>query len=109
MTKVDEIYSELRKGVSLTMIRKNPSFRSQTRSRKPHSYSARVKYTAILLIPASLLITILSHELVYIFYGQSYNLAPSFLSLYILTFLYSGLGSMVLGHLLNGIGFGVAG
>ena len=47
---------------------------------------------------------ILSKDIVYILYGHSYNLTPFFLSLYILQFLYTGLGSVVLGYLFNGIG-----
>ena len=67
-------------------------------------FKISVKYTALLIVPASILIATISEEFVYTFYGQNYTLAPSYLSLHILTFLYSGVGSMVLGHLLNGIG-----
>ncbi len=63
-----------------------------------------VKYTALLIVPASILIATISEEFVYTFYGQNYTLAPSYLTLHILVFLYSGMGSMVLGHLLNGVG-----
>jgi O-antigen/teichoic acid export membrane protein len=67
-------------------------------------FKISVKYTALLIVPASILIAIISEEFVYTFYGQNYTLAPSYLSIHILTFLYSGVGSMVLGHLFNGIG-----
>lgn len=62
------------------------------------------KYTALLIIPATVIVTILSRDIVYTLYGQYYSLAPFFLQLYILTFLYSGLGSLVLGYMFNGIG-----
>ena len=68
------------------------------------TFKLSVKYTAMAIVPASILVTITSRELVQTFYGQRYDSAPFFLSLYILTFLCSGLGSMVLGHLLNGLG-----
>ncbi|MEM1546778.1 MAG: oligosaccharide flippase family protein [Candidatus Methanomethylicia archaeon] len=63
-----------------------------------------VKYTALLIIPAAIIIAILSRDVVYTLYGCSYNLAPLFLSLYILQFLYAGFGSIVLGYLFSGIG-----
>jgi len=62
------------------------------------------KYTALLIIPATVIVAILSKDIVYTLYGYSYGSAPFFLQLYILTFLYSGLGSMVLSYLFNGIG-----
>lgn len=63
-----------------------------------------VKYTAILIVPASIGMAVLSRDLVYLIYGRSYWLAPLFLSLYALTFLYAGLGSLVLTHFFSGIG-----
>lgn len=67
-------------------------------------FKLSVKYTALLIIPATIIIAILSKEIVQTLYGQSYSLAPSFLSLYILVFLYTGAGSIVLIHLFNGTG-----
>jgi len=63
-----------------------------------------VKYTALLIIPATIIVAILSKDIVYTLYGYSYGSAPFFLQLYILTFLYAGAGSLVLGHLFSGIG-----
>jgi len=67
-------------------------------------FKLSVKYTSLFIIPATLIIAILSKDIVYTLYGYSYNLAPPFLSLYILTFLYAGAGSIVLGYLFSGIG-----
>jgi len=67
-------------------------------------FQLSAKYTALLIIPATVIVAILSKDVVYTLYGYSYGLAPSFLQLYILGFLYSGLGSVVLGYLFNGIG-----
>lgn len=67
-------------------------------------FKISVKYTALLIVPASILIATISEEFVYTFYGPNYTLAPSYLSLHILNFLFSGIGSMVLVHLFNGLG-----
>jgi O-antigen/teichoic acid export membrane protein len=67
-------------------------------------FTLSVKYTAVLIVPASVLIAAASKEIVHTFYGQMYDSAPFYLSLYILTFLYSGLGSMVFQYLFNGLG-----
>jgi len=69
-----------------------------------HVFKLSVKYTALLIIPATVIVAILSRDIVYTLYGYTYGSAPFFLQLYILTFLYSGLGSIVLSYLLNGIG-----
>jgi len=63
-----------------------------------------VKYTAILLVPASVAIAVMSKDLIYTFFGSDYNLAPTFVAFYILLNLTAGLGSAVFGYLFNGIG-----
>jgi O-antigen/teichoic acid export membrane protein len=63
-----------------------------------------VKYSAMLVVPASIFIIAESKDIVHLIYGNAYELAPAFLSLYCLTFLYAGLGSVVLGSFFNGIG-----
>jgi len=63
-----------------------------------------VKYTALLLIPASLAIAVMSKDLVLTFFGSDYDLAPTFVAFYILINLYAGFGSAVFGFLFNGIG-----
>jgi len=67
-------------------------------------FKRSVKYTAILLIPATMVIVVMSKDLVFTFFGSDYGLAPSFVSLYILPNLYAGFGSVVLVFLFNGIG-----
>lgn len=67
-------------------------------------FKLSVKYTALLVIPAAVIVATLSKDLVYTFYGRGFSLAPAFLSFYVLTFLYSGAGSIVLGYLLLGVG-----
>ncbi|TRZ81158.1 hypothetical protein D4R86_03210 [bacterium] len=63
-----------------------------------------VKYTALLLIPASLAIVVMSNDLVLTFYGSEYNLAPTFVVFYMLTNLFAGFGSAVFVFLFNGVG-----
>jgi O-antigen/teichoic acid export membrane protein len=76
----------------------------------PHSndlkkiFKLSVKYTALLIIPATVIVATLSKDIVQTLYGYNYKLAPFFLTLYILTFLYTGAGSIVLIHLFNGTG-----
>ncbi len=67
-------------------------------------FKLSVRYASILSIPATFFVVIMSKDVVYTFYGRAYSLAPLFLQLYVLTFIYSGLGSNVLGYLLSGIG-----
>jgi len=67
-------------------------------------FKLSVKYVALLIIPAIVVVAILSKDIVYTLYGHGFDLAPSFLSLYILAFLYTGFGSIVLTYLFSGIG-----
>jgi O-antigen/teichoic acid export membrane protein len=62
------------------------------------------KYSAMLVIPASVFISVESKDIIHLIYGKEYGLAPAFLSLYCITFLYAGFGSIVLGSFFNGIG-----
>ncbi|MFQ6081226.1 MAG: flippase [Candidatus Bathyarchaeia archaeon] len=68
------------------------------------TFKLAVKYTALFTVPAAVLVATLSKDLVYTLYGHSYSSAPTFLSLYILTFLYTGAGSIVITYLFSGIG-----
>ncbi|PWV37802.1 MAG: hypothetical protein DJ555_00605 [Desulfurococcaceae archaeon] len=63
-----------------------------------------VKYTALPIVPASIAMAIMAKDIVYVLYGHAYSLAPIYLSIYTLIYVYAGLGSIVLVHMLNGIG-----
>jgi len=67
-------------------------------------FRASVKYTSLLIIPATTLVVVLSRPLVSTLYGATYELAPFFLSLSALIFLYAGLGQFSISALLNGQG-----
>jgi O-antigen/teichoic acid export membrane protein len=62
-----------------------------------------VKYTSLLMIPASVAVMVLSRELIYLTYGSGYTNAPQYLvflsSLYLLT----AIGYLVIGSFLNGV------
>jgi len=67
-------------------------------------YLLSVKYTALLIVPAAIAIAILSRDLIFAIYGPSYSLAPLLLSTYAINFLFSGIGSLVIGNFLSGAG-----
>jgi len=67
-------------------------------------FRTSVKYTSLLIIPATTLVIVLSKPLVSTLYGTTYESAPFFLSLSALIFLYAGLGQFSISALLNGQG-----
>jgi len=67
-------------------------------------FKLSVKYTSLLVIPASFAVAVLSNEAVYTLYGSQYGFAPSYLALYVLSFLCTGLGMLVVGNFFNGQG-----
>jgi O-antigen/teichoic acid export membrane protein len=66
-------------------------------------FSSSLKYTLLLVVPASMFVVFNSKALVMVFYGSSYTLAPFYASLYSITFLFAGF-SLVLMSFFNGIG-----
>lgn len=63
-----------------------------------------VKYTTLLIVPATLLVLLFFREIVYIAYGSSFTSAPLYLLIYCTSYLLVGLGSLVLGVFFNGTG-----
>jgi len=63
-----------------------------------------VKYAALLIVPLTAALIVLSHPIVRIIYGNSYRLAPLFLRIYVINFLFVGLGNICVANLLNGQG-----
>jgi len=66
-------------------------------------YNCSIKYTLLIAVPASFLVAVTSSDLVQLFYGPKYSMAPAYLTLFILTFSYSAF-TIVLGNLFNGTG-----
>jgi len=67
-------------------------------------FKLSVKYTSLLVVPASFAVAVLSNEAVDTLYGSQYGLAPSYLTVYILSFLCTGLGMAVVDGFFNGQG-----
>ena len=76
----------------------------QDRESVEKMFRLSVKYTSLLIIPASVALVILSKDVVHILYGPQYQLASSYLAFYALSFLYAGLGNLVIVNLFNGQG-----
>ena len=66
-------------------------------------FSSSLKYTLLLVVPASMFVVFNSKALVMVFYGSSYALAPFYAALYSITFLFAGF-YLVLMSFFNGIG-----
>lgn len=63
-----------------------------------------VKYTALITVPVTAALIVLSGPLVRTIYGSSYQFAPFFLKLYVFNFFFVGLGRISTRNLLNGQG-----
>lgn len=81
-----------------------PLFSKLDRGMLREAFQASVKYTGLLLIPSTMLLIALSEEVVAVVYGGGYSLAPRYLALYLLSFLFIGLGGLSVVNLLNGQG-----
>jgi O-antigen/teichoic acid export membrane protein len=67
-------------------------------------FASSVKYTAILLMPATMAIMALSTPIVNTLFGEAYSYAPLFLTLYVITNLFAAVGNLTLGSFLTGLG-----
>jgi O-antigen/teichoic acid export membrane protein len=67
-------------------------------------FQSSVKYGALLTLPVTLMIMVLSEPMVFAVVGTEYTQAPFFLTLYSTFFLYALLGNLSLGNFLNGQG-----
>jgi O-antigen/teichoic acid export membrane protein len=67
-------------------------------------YRNAVKYTALITVPITSVLILLSDPIVQIVYGSSYNQTSNYLKLICVPFLLIGLGSEINGNLLNGQG-----
>lgn len=67
-------------------------------------FDVAVKYTTLLVIPATFLVILFADDIVLLAYGSSYTLAPLFVSIFCITYFTTGLGSLVQGAFFNGTG-----
>jgi len=62
-----------------------------------------VKYTSLLMIPASVAVMVFSRDLIYLTYGSGYTFAPQYLILLSALYLLTAISYLVLGSFLNGV------
>ena len=67
-------------------------------------FTSSVKYTAMLLVPATAAVMVLSKPMISTLFGEQYVYAPFFLTLYVIGNLFSGLGNLSMGTILTGLG-----
>jgi|SRR5271157_3807578 len=67
-------------------------------------FASSVKYTSILLVPATMILVALSGPIVGTLYGTKYVYAPLFLTLYVINNLFVIFGSLSAGGFLTGLG-----
>jgi O-antigen/teichoic acid export membrane protein len=67
-------------------------------------FKLSVKYTLMITLPVALLIIALSSPISNIVYGANYSYVPLFLSLYLLNYVFEGLGGITLSNLILGLG-----
>ncbi|MCS7104632.1 MAG: oligosaccharide flippase family protein [Thermofilaceae archaeon] len=81
-----------------------PAFSKLEKEESGRAFKFAVKYSALLLAPAGAYACVMSRDLVRLIYGDAYRLAPVYFSIQAVSFLWSGLGTAVLGSFLQGIG-----
>jgi O-antigen/teichoic acid export membrane protein len=81
-----------------------PAFSKLNKDNSKTLFIYSVKYTSAIIIPATIFVLIMSKDLIFLIYGESYTEAPLYLSIYSSIFLLSGFGSMVIGSFFNSIG-----
>jgi O-antigen/teichoic acid export membrane protein len=67
-------------------------------------FASSVKYTALLLVPAIMAVMILSKSMISTLFGEKWVHAPFFLTLYVISNLFTVFGSLSMGSLLVGLG-----
>jgi O-antigen/teichoic acid export membrane protein len=62
-----------------------------------------IKYTSLLMIPASVVVMVFSRNLIYLTFGSGYTLAPQYLVLLAALYLLTAISYLVIGNFLSGI------
>jgi O-antigen/teichoic acid export membrane protein len=73
------------------------------RSDLARGFVLAVKYTSLLMIPASVAVMVFSRNLIYLTYGSGYTFAPQYLVLLSALYLLTAISYIVLGSFLNGV------
>ena len=66
-------------------------------------FTLAVKYSSIIVVPASVAVMIFSRDLIDLTYGKGYALAPQYLVLLSALYLLTAIGYLVVGSFLNGV------
>jgi O-antigen/teichoic acid export membrane protein len=64
-----------------------------------------VKYAALIIVPVAFLVMALAHPAVFTLFGSKYPEAPLYLALQSLAYLFTAIGSLSAGNLINGQGY----
>jgi O-antigen/teichoic acid export membrane protein len=67
-------------------------------------YKSSVKYTSLLIVPATMAIMVLSQPMIYLLFGDKWSYAPAFLALYVISNLFAAVGNLSIGSFLAGVG-----
>lgn len=67
-------------------------------------FTSSVKYTALLLVPATMAVMVLSKPMISTLFGEKWVSAPLFLTLYVIINLFALLGNLSMSSLLTGLG-----
>jgi len=67
------------------------------------AFRLAIKYSSLLVLPASVAAMVFSQNLIYLTYGSKYVFAPRFLVLLSTSYLLATIGSLVLGSFFNGV------
>ena len=82
-----------------------PAFsKLKSESELKQMFTICVKYASLFMIPTAIAVMVLSKEIVFTLYGRAFDLAPHYLTLYMIQFLYVAGGLIVLTYLLSGVG-----
>lgn len=73
------------------------------RSDLARGFVLAVKYTSLLMIPASVMVMIFSRDLIYLTFGSSYTFAPQYLVFLSALYVATGIGYLIVGTFLGGV------
>jgi len=67
-------------------------------------FTSSIKYTALLLVPATMAVMVMSNPMIGTLFGQKWTYAPFFLTLNVISNLFVVFGSIIMGSFLAGLG-----
>ena len=68
------------------------------------AFASSVKYASLVLVPATMVLVVLSRPMVTTLFGEKWTEAPLFLTLYVVNDLFAIFGSQIFGSMLAGLG-----